>query len=120
MLLSLCPFATPEKNYPQQWWLRVSEGVRTVSVRIDVIEIVPGDGRSRLQGGAPAPCSTRTRERAALLGQSRLFVSGDCGVMHLGSGAGTQVSGLFKATDPAVYAPCGRGGEVSRVRSSRC
>ncbi len=111
MLVSLYPFATAAKNYPEQWWLQVAEGVRALSPRIDVVEIVPGDGRSRLQGAVPALYSTRIRELAAVIGQSRLFVSGDCGVMHLGSGAGTQVLGLFKVTDPSVYAPYGRGSE---------
>lgn len=111
LLVSLYPFATAAKNYPESWWLQVAAGLRALSPRIDVVEIVPGDGRSRLQGAVPALYSTRIRELAAVIGQSRLFVSGDCGVMHLGSAAGTQVLGLFKVTDPSVYAPYGRGSE---------
>jgi ADP-heptose:LPS heptosyltransferase len=111
MLVSLYPFATAAKNYPEQWWLQVAAGLRALSPNIDVIEIVPGDGRARLQGEVPALYSTRIRELAAVIAQSRLFVSGDCGVMHLGSAAGAQVLGLFKVTDPSVYAPYGRGSE---------
>ncbi|MBU3671826.1 MAG: glycosyltransferase family 9 protein [Sinobacteraceae bacterium] len=111
VLVSLYPFATAAKNYPEKWWLQVAAGLRALSPRIDVVEIVPGDGRPRLQGEVPALYSTRIRELAAVIGQSRLFVSGDCGVMHLGSAAGAQVLGLFKVTDPSIYAPYGRGSE---------
>lgn len=111
VLISLYPFATATKNYSEPWWLQVAAGLRALSPRIDVIEIVPGDGRARLGGEVPALYSTRIRELAAVIGQSRLFVSADCGVMHLGSAAGAQVLGLFKVTDPSVYAPYGRGSE---------
>jgi len=111
LLVSLYPFATAAKNYPEPWWLQVAAGLRALSPRIDVIEIVPGDGRPRLQGEVPALYSTRIRELAAVIRETRLLISGDGGVMHLGSAAGVQVLGLFKVTDPSIYAPYGRGSE---------
>jgi heptosyltransferase III len=38
-----------------------------------------------------------------------MFVTADCGVMHLASAARVRVLGLFKVTDAAMYAPYGNG-----------
>ena len=44
---------------------------------------------------------------AAVCRATDLFVSADCGVMHLASAARARVLGLFKVTDSMRYAPYG-------------
>ena len=108
IVVSLYPFGTGSKNYRPDWWHQLAARVQQLSDRIRLLEIVPGDGRRRLQGATPSLYSTRIRELAAVIGETDLLISPDGGVMHLGSASGARVLGLFKTTDPAVYAPFGR------------
>ena len=110
-IVSVYPYATGAKNYSEDWWRSVASGIKALSENIRLVEIVPGDGRARLKGMVPILYSTRIRELAAAIGETDLLISGDGGVMHLGAASGARVLGLFKVTDPAVYAPYGRGSE---------
>jgi len=110
-IVSIYPYATGAKNYSEDWWRSVASGIKALSENIRLVEIVPGDGRARLKGMVPILYSTRIRELAAAIGETDLLISGDGGVMHLGAASGARVLGLFKVTDPAVYAPYGRGSE---------
>ena len=46
---------------------------------------------------------------AAVLAHCAVFVTADCGIMHLGSAAPVATIGLFSVTNPAVYEPYNPG-----------
>jgi ADP-heptose:LPS heptosyltransferase len=57
---------------------------------------------------------------ALVLKRSRLLVSNDTGVMHLGAALGTPTVGLFGATSPLQWAPLGKRAIYVRETSLRC
>lgn len=120
VVVALYTLATGSKNYPETFWREVAEGLRRRSEHITILEIIPGDGQARLAGVAPGIFSTGAlRELSGLIAESDLFITGDCGVMHLGRAGGARVLGLFKTTDPSVYGPYGGGSESLMVEDSR-
>ena len=55
---------------------------------------------------------TTIRELGALFSKCRLVVSNDSGPLHIATGVGTNVVGLFGPTQPLETAPLGRGRNV--------
>jgi ADP-heptose:LPS heptosyltransferase len=109
--IGLYAFATGRKCYSTDWWQAVIAQLRALAPDVPLLEFVPHDGRSRLDGSLPTLHSTRLRELGAALQATSLIVSADCGVMHLANAAGARVLGLFKVTKLAKYAPYGNGSE---------
>ena len=102
--------ATAAKSYSQTWWSRMLSELRERYPGHCFIEILPAHGHSRLEGCLPGYYSSSPRRMASIIAATRLLVSADCGVMHLACAArGPRVVGLFKCTDPEVYAPYGGG-----------
>lgn len=110
--------ATGAKQYSDDWWAALVEHLQRCdwSGRVELIEFLPHDGRSGLAGRLPTLLSVKLRELCGALSAVDLFVTGDCGVMHLASAAGTQVIGLFKVTDADRYGPYGHGSESLSAR----
>lgn len=103
--------ATAHKCLPPTFWRHV---VTQAQETADVVEFVPHDGVARLPGVRAVFCSDPRRLAAACAGTA-LFVSADCGVMHLAAAAGVPVIGLFKSTAPERYAPLSTGSEALYV-----
>ncbi|WP_419788354.1 glycosyltransferase family 9 protein [Pseudodesulfovibrio sp.] len=99
-LVALHPYAThPAKEWPRGHWLNLtallaSEGYDWVVVGRDKAPLLPGNDRDLTNG-------TNLRETCAILSQADLLVTSDSGPMHLGTGAGTPVIGLFGPTAKA-------------------
>lgn len=110
--------ATGAKQYPDAWWADLVSRLQAVQWPgvVQFIEFLPHDGRSGLGGRLPTLLSVKLRELCAALSAVDVFVTGDCGVMHLASAAGTQVVGLFKVTDASRYGPYGHGSESIEAR----
>lgn len=110
--------ATGAKHYSDDWWGALVEALqrRVWPGRLELIEFLPHDGRSGLAGRLPTLLSVKLRELCGALSAVDVFVTGDCGVMHLASAAGTQVVGLFKVTDADRYGPYGHGSESLAAR----
>lgn len=110
--------ATGAKQFSDAWWAALVEHLQRSDWpgRVELIEFLPHDGRSGLAGRLPSLLSVKLRELCGALSALDLFVTGDCGVMHLASAAGTQVVGLFKVTDAERYGPYGRGSESVAAR----
>lgn len=100
--------ATGEKRLPASWWREWAETIRSSSDSPRLVQVVPpGAGESLLPG--IATLSLKDLDRlAACIALFDLFVAADSGPMHLAAAAGTPTIGLFRATDPADYAPLGR------------
>jgi ADP-heptose:LPS heptosyltransferase len=99
--------ATGTKRYPEAWWTAFMATVHDALPHASIIEIVPAHARSMLREAWPGYYSSDIRRMAAVLASLDLFVTADCGVMHLGSAAGVTTIGLFKATALDVYVPYG-------------
>jgi len=98
-VIGVFAFATGVKNYPRDWWERFL-GVLAVRYPDHVIvEIVPGFGRSLLGDRYPTYFSGDIRKLGAVLGNLSLYVSADCGIMHLAAASGAPTVGIFSVTD---------------------
>ena len=59
------------------------------------------------RGPGQVACELPLAELAAVLARSAVFVGNDSGVSHLAAAAGAPTVALFRATDPAQWAPRG-------------
>ena len=92
-------FATGLKNYPREWWQRF---LATLAARYPehiIVEIIPGFGRSLLGDAYPAYFSSDIRKLGGVLANLSLYVSADCGIMHLAAASGAPTVGIFSVTD---------------------
>ena len=71
---------------------------------VRVIEIRPPSGVAALPE-LPAYYSRRVREVAAVVAAADCFVCADSGLMHLSAATDATTVGLFKVTQPRLYAP---------------
>ena len=99
--------ATGSKLLSESWWQSLLSAVAARYSAHAIVEIVPAFGRSMLGSRYPTFYSSDVRRLAGVLSQLSLFVSGDCGVMHLACASGAPVAGVFSATDPVEWGPYG-------------
>lgn len=96
--------ATGPKCYDLTWWRAFLARIEARYPDHVIVEIVPGFGRSLLEDRYPTFYSSDVRKLGALLSQLALYVSADCGVMHLASASGVPTAGIFSASDiPGWY-----------------
>ncbi len=106
--LGVYAHASGVKRFERAWW---ADFLRVLQARFPqhaIVEILPMFGRSLLGDDHPGFYATNLRQLAGVLSQLDLFVSGDCGVMHLASASGARTAGIFVATDISgwnVYGP---------------
>lgn len=100
--------ATGAKRYPEAWWMDFMATLQEALPQASIIEIIPAHAQSMLREAWPGYYSSDIRRMAAVLAGLDLFITADCGVMHLGAAAGVPTIGLFKATVLDVYEPYGR------------
>lgn len=101
--------ATGAKCYDESWWVRLLDALRALRSDLQLVEVLPDDGRSRSNSSLPTFYSRDVRKIAAVVSQMHGFISADCGIMHLAMAAGTPTAGLFSITDRSKYAPYGNG-----------
>ena len=111
----LSPGASVSQAYKRPPVALLASGVRAAAERglPTVVVYGPGEQADAEQvvrtepGHAYLAPPTDLRVLAALLRQSRLFVGGDTGPLHLACAVGTPVVGIYGPTDPVVNAPWG-------------
>jgi heptosyltransferase III len=106
-IIGLYALATAAKNYAPEWWARVAAHLRSEIPQARLVEILAHDGIARVPTPLPGIHSTELRELGGILASLNLFVTGDCGVMHLAAASGVPVAAAFKATDARRYGPLG-------------
>ncbi|MGE7136704.1 glycosyltransferase family 9 protein [Luteibacter sp. NPDC031894] len=108
-VLTIFPNATGAKRYDQHWWTIFLAELERAAGPFRIIELVAADGVSRVGNRYPTYFTSDPRKLASLIDAAGLYVSADCGVMHLAAGTTAQTIGLFATTDPSRYAPYGPG-----------
>ncbi len=98
-VIGIYAFATGVKNYPREWWERFIAVLAARYPDHAVVEIVPGFGRSLLGDRYPAYFSSDIRKLGGVLANLSLYVSADCGIMHLAAASGASTVGIFSVTD---------------------
>lgn len=103
-VVAVAAHATGAKRFEVDWWRRMIASLRTRVPTVRVIEIRPPNGVAALRE-LPPYYSRRVRLVAAVLEASDCFVCADSGLMHLGAATDATTVGLFKVTEPRLYAP---------------
>jgi ADP-heptose:LPS heptosyltransferase len=98
--------ATGSKQLAVEWWRELARRVRERVPGARIVEIRPPSGVASFPE-VPGFASRSLRQVAALIAATDCFVCADGGLMHLGSASRCPTVGLFKVTDPRVYAPYG-------------
>ncbi len=103
-VVAVATHATGPKRFEVSWWRRMIERLRELVPAAQVIEIRPPSGVAALPE-LPAYFSRRVRQVAAVIEAASCFVCADSGLMHLAAATDTVTVGLFKVTEPRLYAP---------------
>jgi heptosyltransferase-3 len=103
-VVAVAAHATGAKRFDVEWWRRMIASLQGRSPAVRIIEIRPPNGVAALPE-LPAYSSPRVRQVAAVLEAADCFVCADSGLMHLGAATDATTVGLFKVTEPRLYAP---------------
>jgi ADP-heptose:LPS heptosyltransferase len=107
VVIGLFTSATGTKRLSAEWWWAFAEHLASRASDARIVEIVPVSGASLLGENVPSFYSSDLRRLACVLSGLSLFISADCGVMHLACASGTPTVGLFSVTDANVWGPYG-------------
>lgn len=103
--ISLYTFATGAKCYDQSWWLPFLDALKLNFPAYNFLEILPVENVSSIDFHEPSLYSKDIREMAAVMANTSLLITADCGVMHLASAAKVPIVALFSVTHPDTYGP---------------
>jgi len=103
-VVAVAAHATGAKRFAVDWWRRMIASLNSRLPTVRVIEIRPPSGVAALPE-LPAYFSRRVRQVAAVVEAADGFVCADSGLMHLGAATDATTVGLFKVTEPRLYAP---------------
>ncbi len=109
--LGLFAHATGAKCLPPEWWRQLVQCLQARAPSIRLVEFLPDDARSRLDGIVPGTFTPNLRMLGAKLAATSLVVIADGGIMHLADAAGASVLALFQTTAPSQYRPRRTGSE---------
>lgn len=104
--------ATGAKHLGSEWWLRFADTLAARFPHDRIVEIVPALGRSLLDNRYPTVYSSGLRKLAQSISALDVFISADCGVLHLACAAVTPTRAIFTVTDPGEWGPYGAGNAV--------
>lgn len=105
-VIALAGSATGAKRFAVAWWRELAQRLLAQSPGVQLLEIRPPSGEASFPE-YPGYASRSLRQVASLIAATDCFVSADSGLMHLGAASGCPTVGLFKITNPVVYAPYG-------------
>lgn len=106
--ICLYTFATGKKCFSNAWWEKMHKALQTAFPQYNIIEALPFENISALDFKIPAFYSQNIRELAAFISQTDVFITGDCGIMHLAVAAQAPTIGLFNVTKKENYQPYGK------------
>jgi heptosyltransferase-3 len=109
--IGLFAHATGEKCLSPEWWRQLVSCLQARAPALRLVEFVPEDARTRLDGIVPSTFTPQLRMLGAKLAATSLVIIADGGVMHLADASGATVLALFKSTSPSQYGPRRAGSE---------
>ncbi len=135
-IVGLHPGATwPNKRWPEKHFAELARQLCDKNVQV-LISQGPGEGNivmEVMKQILPSKLSTsrkaavillpvlQLRQLASVLQQTKIFVSNDCGVMHLAVAAGTPAIGLFGPSQPQIWFPYNHtGGHLALWHEIEC
>lgn len=108
--ICLYTFATGDKCYSKEWWKELYEQVKSeYSETYNLLEVLPKENVSQIDFDATTYYSTDIREMGAVMTNTCIFITGDCGIMHLAASVDVPTVGLFSVTNVAIYEPYNPG-----------
>ncbi|HEV7489767.1 MAG TPA: glycosyltransferase family 9 protein [Rhodanobacteraceae bacterium] len=114
-VIGLFTSATGPKRLGAQWWRQFATRLAARAPGVPILEIVPVSGAAVLGDGFPTFYSSDLRRLACVLSGLSLFVSADCGIMHLACASGTPTVALFSVTDAKMWGPYGSRDAVLEI-----
>lgn len=103
-------FATGAKCHVPKWWKEMYDKLMgKYADRYNIMEVLPIENVSQIDFKAPSYYSRDIREIAAVMAHAVVFLTADCGMMHLASAAGTPTVALFSVTSMEIYKPYNEG-----------
>jgi ADP-heptose:LPS heptosyltransferase len=123
--LDRCPVLTMaagsgarEKNWPEEFFIAVTEWWRTATGGTAVLLVGPVEqergGLDRLRSRCVVASELRLSQAAALLHRTDLYLGNDSGISHLAAALGKRTVALFGPSDVEQWAP--RGERVTVIR----
>lgn len=104
--IGIYTFATGDKCLKEDWWLPFYELLlQNFEKEYNILEVLPKENVSQINFLAPTYYSTDIRELTAVLSSIDLFITADCGIMHLAATTSTPIVSLFSVTPIEKYAP---------------
>ncbi|WP_290846519.1 glycosyltransferase family 9 protein [Flavobacterium sp.] len=108
--IGIYTFATSNKCYsPEAWTAFYNQLVDQYGTSFNIVEILPIENVSQINFKATSFYGKDLRELAAIMNAMQVYISGDCGMMHLASATDVPVIGLFKFLNIDKYKPYGNG-----------
>ena len=104
--------ATGPKQLGEAWWMRLIKVLETAHPEHRIVEILPHSGASMLGSRYPAYYSSDLRKLASVLSGLAVYISADCGIMHLACASDVPTMGIFTVTNAAEWGPYGPGRHV--------
>lgn len=104
--------ATGPKQLGGDWWTPLLQTLEQLRPDCRIVEIVPMFGRSMLGSRYPSYYSTDLRQLGGALAGLDVYVSLDCGIMHLACASRVSTLGIFTATRSEEWGPYGPGNHV--------
>ncbi len=106
--IGIYTYATLDKCYAPEFWLPFYKALQEkYGKNYNIIEILPIENISQINFTAPHYYSRDIRELSAVMNAMKIFISGDCGMMHLACASKIPVIGLFKSASVEKYQPYG-------------
>jgi heptosyltransferase III len=109
---------TGDKRLGREWWDRFLDTMEHRVPTHAFVEFAPVMGESLLGGRYPVSYCSDLRKLSAVLSALSLYISVDCGVMHLAWASGAPTVGIFVGSDVVRWAPYGAGTMVVETGES--
>jgi heptosyltransferase III len=104
--------ATGPKLLGEAWWMRFIHVLEAQYPEHRIVEILPASGDSMLSSRYPGYYSSDLRKIASVLSGLDVYISADCGIMHLACASDVPTMGIFTATSANEWGPYGPGRHV--------
>ncbi|GLQ90061.1 glycosyltransferase family 9 protein [Dyella flagellata] len=108
--------ATGSKLLGEAWWTRFMQVLEAAQPGHRFVEILPHSGESMLGSRYPAYFSSDLRKLACVLSGLDVYISADCGVMHLACASDVPTMGIFTVTNAAEWGPYGPNRHVIQAQ----